>query len=223
MKKITAYIAFLCFGIILSSDALWAQSSSEIKFNLMNPSSTTNKNLVTISTAINAKQSVSSNGIHFTLILQNNSGRDIAIKNIADQLTVVLSNERGLDVSVPNNALLEINRGPEDRKWRFRSESVSQDGAFINGKEDKRDFKKLEYIEIPTGGIYKANLIIKNMKQVATPQDVVDKFRKPTVNLAPGKYKLRMYLLINLHDQDKLRGKIAPYFQSPMIDIEYGN
>jgi hypothetical protein len=65
MKKIIAYISSICFGLFLST-TVKAQSGSEIKFNFMNHPLTTDKDLVTVSTAINAKQSFSGNGVHFT-------------------------------------------------------------------------------------------------------------------------------------------------------------
>jgi len=77
-----------------------------------------------------------------------------------------------------------------------------------------------EYIETPAGGNYKVNLIIKNVKQVESVQDVQDKFRKPTINLSPGKYKLKMWLSIFLNEQNKSGGFVAN-FESPMIDIDY--
>ncbi|WP_157547227.1 hypothetical protein [Niabella soli] len=197
-----------------------AQSGGEIQFNRMESPLTTNKNIVTVSTAINAKQTVSSNGIHFILIVKNNSGKAIAIKNIADQLSVALYNERGLNIAIPNDALLEIHRA--DRKWKFRSESVYPDALYINGKEEKTDLKMLEYIAIPVNSICKMHLIIKRVKHVETPYNVDNWYlKKPTINLASGKYKLRMWLPIISNEQNKSRGFVAS-FESPMIDIGYG-
>lgn len=219
MKKIMSYLSSVCFSILLSSSMVNAQSGSEVKLNLMDHPLTTNKNLVSISTAVDSKQS-SSEGIHFTLILKNNSGKAAAIKNIADQLSISLYNERGLDISVPNSALEEINRGQADRKWKFRSGSVVPYKMYINGKEEKINLKTQEYFEIPAGGNLKVDLKIQNVKQVETAKDVHDKILKPTKGIASGKYKLKLFLSVFSKDRSKSGGFIAN-FQSPMIDIDY--
>jgi hypothetical protein len=222
MKNKTAYIYLICFGLLLNSSTIIAQTGSEIKFKLLNESSNAHKGLVTVSTAINTKQLASGNGIHFTLIVKNNSCNTISTKNIVNQLSVSLFNELGLDISVPNEALndVKINRRAEDRKWRFRSESVVLDRVYTNGKEDKRDLKMQEYIEIPAGGDFKINLVLRNVKQVETPQDVQDRILKPTKSLSAGIYKLKLFLSIVSNEQNKSGGFIAS-FQSPMIDIDY--
>jgi hypothetical protein len=220
MKKLIAYITSICFGIFLISGTVSAQSGSEIKFNVIENPLTTDKNLATVSTVVNAKQSVGS-GIHFTLIVHNNSGKDIAIKNIADRLSVALYNEKGLNISIPNYELSgDTHRSYENRKWKFRSESVSPDKVYVNGKEDKNNIKELEYLEIPAGGNCKVNLMIKNVKQVETAEDIQNKSSKPTINLEPGKYKLRMFLSIITKEAIKSGGFVIS-FQSPKIDIDY--
>lgn len=196
------------------------KTGTEIKFKLLNEPFAADKKLITVSGAINTKRSVSGNGIHFTLIVKNNSGNAISIKNIADVLAVSLYNQLGLNIAVPNNALAEINRHPDDRKWRFRSESVVPDKFYINGKEEKSNLKNQAYIEIPAHGNCKVNLILQDVKQVETPQDVQDKFLKPTIKLAPGKYKLNLHLLIALAQQNSI-GAYGVVYLSPMIDIDY--
>ncbi|TKC06957.1 hypothetical protein [Pedobacter frigoris] len=220
MKKISAYIYLVCLGLLLNSSTINAQTGSEIKFKLLNEQLAGDKNLVTVSAVINAAQSVSGNGIHFALIVKNNSGNAISIKNIADVLTVTLYNKLGLDIAITNQSLAPINRRPSDRKWRFRSESVVPDKFYINGKEEKSNLKNQQYIEIPAGGNCKVNLRIKDVKQVETPQDVQNKLLKPTIKLAPGNYKLKLYLSIVPAQQNKLAGRSAIYL-SPMIDIDY--
>lgn len=219
MKTITTYIITLSLSLLLHSSISWAQSGSEIKFNFTDHPLTTDKNLVSVSALINAKQSVG-NGIHFTIIVKNNSGKSIFIKNIANQLSIALYNDRGLDISVPDlDKNADINRAT--RKWKFRSESVFPSKLYTNGREEKSNLKMLEYFEIPAGGNLKINLIIKNVKQINTPDDVRDNFSKPTINVAPGKYKLTMWLPIFSNDQTRSGGFVAS-FQSPMIDVEYG-
>ncbi|WP_316787671.1 hypothetical protein [Pedobacter frigoris] len=198
------------------------KTGTEIKFKLLNEPFDADKKLITVSGAVNTKRSVLGNGIHFTLIVKNNSGNAISIKNIVNQLSVSLYNEQGLDISVPNEALKEnkINRRPQDRKRKFQSESVVVDQISINGRKETSDFKNQEYIEIPARGNCKVNLILQDVKQVETPQDVQDKFLKPTIKLAPGKYKLNLHLLIALAQQNSL-GAYEVVYSSPMIDIDY--
>lgn len=118
---------------------------------------------------------MSGNGIHFTLIVKNNSGITISLKNIVNLLNVSLSNEKGLDIAIPNQALSDYkgNRGPaENRKWRFHSGPVVADQPSINGRKEVGDFKKQKCNQIPAGGSWKINLTIKDVKQVSTSQDV---------------------------------------------------
>ncbi|TKC06956.1 hypothetical protein [Pedobacter frigoris] len=204
----------------ISTLTIIAQTGSKVKFNLLKEPSATDKNLITVNGAINAKQPISGKGIHFTLIVENNSSNAISIKNIADVLTVALYNKLGFDIAVPNNALAPINRHPDDRKWRFRSESVVPDKFYINGKEEKSNLKNQQYIEIPAGGNCKVNLRIKDVKQVETPQDVQNKLLGPTIKLAPGNYKLKLYLIIASAQQNSL-GAYGGVYLSPMIDIDY--
>ncbi|WP_316793702.1 hypothetical protein [Pedobacter frigoris] len=222
MKNKTAYIYLICFGIVLMSSTNFAQTGSEIKFKLLNGSLATDKNLVTVSAAINARQSVSGNGIHFTLIVKNTSGNAISIQNIVNELTVSLYNEKGLNISVPNDVSSEvkINRSPKDGQKKLQSESVIVDQVSINGRKESSDFKKQEYIQIPADGNCKVNLILKNVKQVETPQDVQNRILKPTKSLSSGKYKLKLYLSIVSSQQNKSVVGGAIYF-SPMIDIDY--
>lgn len=218
--KELANITLVCFVLFFISSTVRAQSGCEIKFDLVEHPLTTDRNLVTVSTAVNAKQSAG-DGIHFTLIVKNNSGKTMPIKNMADQLLVALYNESGLDIAIPNHSMAPINRGPGNRRWKFRSETVSPGRAYVNGKAEKNDLKTQEYIEIPAGGICKVNLILKNVKQVGTAKDQSRKSRIPTTNLAPGKYKLKMFLSIVSKEQIKSGGFVASV-ESPMIDIEYG-
>lgn len=200
-----------------------AQSDTVIKFNINDqPSLKTDKNLVAVSAVIDAKQSASKDGIYFTLIVKNNSGKVIDIDNIADKLLIALYNESGFDVAIPNDALLFvlINKNPADRKWKFRSESVTLGSAYVNGIKEKSDLKTQEYIMIPAFGTYKVNLIIRKVKQVKNFKEVGEKRLKPTINLAIGKYKLKMWLNIFLKDETE-SGKIIASFISPMIDIDY--
>lgn len=223
MKNKTAYIYLLCLGLLLKASTILAQTGSEIKFNLSNESSTPDKNLVAVSTIVDAKQPVSGNGIHFTLIVRNNSGNAISLKNIVSQLSVSLFNEEGLNIAVSNEALndIKINKGPtENRKWRFHSESVVSDLPSVNGRKESGDFKKQEYIQIPAGGNWKVNLTIKNVKQVTTPQDVQNRMLKLTKSLSPGKYKLKLFLPVVAVQQNKSVKNSAIYL-SPMIDIDY--
>lgn len=223
MKNKTAYIFLIGFGLLLNSSPIIAQTGNEIPFKLTGSPSNTQQNLAAVRTIINAVQPVSGNGIRFTLIVKNNSGKAIVTRNIVNRLSLALYNEQGLDISVPNEALNDdkINRRAEDRKWRFRSETVVPERVFVNGKEDNRDLKMQEYSEIPAGGEWKINLIIRNVKQVETPKDVQDRLLKPTIKLAPGKYKLRMWLLIYSDDRNR-SGSFIASFVSPMIDIDYG-
>lgn len=219
MKTIITYTIILSLSLFLNSGTSRAQSGNEIKFNFTDHPLTTDKNMVSVSAFVNAKQP-SGDGIHFTIIVKNNSGKSIFIKNIANQLSIALYNERGLDISVPDlDKYADVNRAT--RKWKFRTESVFPSKLHTNGKEEKSDLKMLEYFEFPAGGNSKINLIIKNVKQVNTPEDVRDKFSKPTINLAPGKYKLKMWLPIFSNDQNKSGGFVAS-FQSTMIDVDYG-
>ena len=213
----------MCFAFLLNSNSIIAQTGTEIKFKTYNNSSGTSKDLVTVSTVINAKQPLAGHGIHFTLVVKNNSSIGISVKNIVDKLTVGLYNDRGLDISVPNEGLNEfiINRRAGDRKWRFRSETVvPDDRVSINGRMEKSDIKKMEFIDIPAGGEWKINLIIKNVKQVETKEDVQNSFLKPNKSLSPGKYKLMLFLVIVASEQNKSAWKGASYY-TPFIDIEY--
>jgi len=211
----------MCFAFLLNSNSINAQTGAEIKFKTINNSSSTSKDLVTVSTVINAKQPLAGNGIHFTLVVKNNANMAISVKNIVDRLTVSLFNNRGFDIAVPNINPDIINRRAEDRKWRFRSETVvPDDRVSINGRIEKSDIKTMEFIDIPTGGEWKINLILKNVKQVETKEDVQNSFLKPSKNLSPGKYKLRLFLVIAVSEQNKSSWK-GVAFNTPFIDIEY--
>ncbi|KQC02000.1 hypothetical protein AQF98_00035 [Pedobacter sp. Hv1] len=211
----------MCFVLLLSSNSINAQTGTEIKFKILGNSSSTSKDLITVSTIINAKQPLAGNGIHFTLVVKNNANNAISLKNIIDRLTVSLYNDRGFNISIPNTNPDIINRRAEDRKWRFRSETVvPDDQVSINGRIEKSDIKKMEFIDIPAGGEWKINLIIKNVKQVETPEDQENSFLKPAKSLSPGKYKLRLSLVIAPSEQNKSAGKSGAYI-APFIDIEY--
>ena len=211
----------MCFAFLLNSNSIIAQTGTEIKFKTYNNSSGTSKDLVTVSTVINAKQPLAGNGIHFTLVVKNNANMAISLKNIIDRLTVSLYNDRGLNISIPNISPEKINRRAEDRKWRFRSETVvPDDQVSINGRIENSDVKKMEFIDIPAGGEWKIDLIIKNVKQVETKEDVQNSFLKPNKSLSPGKYKLMLFLVIVASEQNKSAWKGASYY-TPFIDIEY--
>lgn len=222
MKNKTTSIFLIGFGLLLNISTIFAQTGSEIKFKSLSEPSNSPKDLVSVSTVINTKQPLSGNGIHFTLVVKNNSGLAITTKNIVDRLTIGLYDERGLDISVPNEALKAINRRAEDRQWRFRTESVVPDRVYTNGSIEKSDFKKLEYIQIPAGGEWKINLILKNVKQVETPKDELAKLLKPTKSLSAGNYKLKIFLSIVSKEQNQ-SGRVNATYESPMIDIQYGN
>lgn len=197
-----------------------AQTGREIKFSANDHPLTKNKNLVSVSVVIDPKQPISGNGIHFMLIVKNNSGKPIFLKNAADVLFVGLYNSSGFDIAISNLALIPINRGPDDRKWKFRSESVTVGSVYINGRVDTEDIKKQEYIEVPAGGDWKVDLTLKNVKKVETPQDAREKFLKPTITLLPGMYKLDMWVSIVSKDHNESGGVMAS-FKSPMIEIDY--
>ena len=57
----------MCFVFLLNSNSIVAQTGTVIKFKISNNSSSSSKDLVTVSTVINAKQPVTGNGIHFTI------------------------------------------------------------------------------------------------------------------------------------------------------------
>jgi len=78
----------------------------------------------------------------------------------------------------------------------------------------------MEFIDIPAGGEWKIDLILKNVKQVETKEDVQNSFLKPTKSLSPGKYKLTLFLLIALFEQNKSAWK-GEVYNTPFIDIEY--
>jgi hypothetical protein len=211
----------MCFAFLLSSNSIIAQTGTEIKFKTSNNTSGTSKDLVTVSTVINPKQPLAGNGIHFTLVVKNNANMAISLKNMVDRLTVSLYNDRGLNISIPNINPDIINRRAEDRKWRFRSETVvPDDRVSINGRIENSDIKKMEFIDIPAGGEWKINLIIKNVKQVETPEDVQNRILKPSKSLSPGKYKLKLFLSIAVFEQNKSAWKGTSYY-TPFIDIEY--
>lgn len=216
MKNLTIYIVtlFLSIGIVN------AQSNVEIPFKTFGRSRSLDKNLVTVRAIVNSKQAASMNGMQFSIIVSNISGKTMSIKNIADILTVSLYNEQGLDISVENESMVIIDR--KERKWKFRSESVIPDQAYINGKKEKRDLKEMEYIEIPAGGKYMVNLKLKNVKEVKTPKDVNNRFTKPTLKLASGKYQLKLWLSIRLKPDESNGILRSVNFESPMIPINYG-
>ena len=216
MKNLTFYIITLslCIGIA------HAQSKSEIPFKTFGSYRNLDKNLVTVSTIVDSNQSASMNGIRFSIIVRNNFGETIAVKNIVDILTVSLYNEQGLDISIENQSTAIIDR--KERKWKFRSETVIPDQGQINGKKEKGDLKQMEYIEIPAGGKYVVNLKLKNVKDVKTPKDVNNRFLKPTIKLAPGKYQLKLWLTILLKPNNKNGILRSANFKSPMIAIDYG-
>lgn len=64
MKNKTTYIYIMCFAFLLNSNSINAQTGTVIKFKTSNNSSSTLKDLVTVSTIINAKQPLTGNGIH---------------------------------------------------------------------------------------------------------------------------------------------------------------
>ena len=211
----------MCFAFLLSSNSINAQTGTEIKFKTYNNSSGTSKDLVTVSTVINAKQPLAGNGIHFTLVVKNNANMAISLKNMIDRLTVSLYNDRGLNISIPNISPEKINRRAGDRKWRFRSETVvPDDRVSINGRMEKSGIKKMEFIDIPAGGEWKINLVVKNVKQVETKEDVHNRILKPSKSLSPGKYKLMLFLVIVASEQNKSAWKGTSYY-TPFIDIEY--
>lgn len=77
------------------------------------------------------------------MVVKNNANIAISIKNIIDRLTINLFNDRGFDLSIPNISPEKINRRAEDRKWRFRSETVVPDDRVpINGRIENSDIKK---------------------------------------------------------------------------------
>jgi len=218
--KTSLSISLICFGLFLNT-ALTAQSVSEIKFDFSDHHLNTAKNLISVSTFIATKQATV-NGIHFTLVVKNNSDKFISVKNVAEQLQVILTNERGLNISVPNNSSIElqINRRVKNVKWKFSSESIVPDQAFINGRKDNVDIKAQEYTQIPAGGDWKINLTLKNVKQVNTPEDVINRGLKPTKILSPGKYILQLILPIISAEQNISEGFSGQYI-SPFINIEY--
>lgn len=217
MKKILACISSVVFCLFLCTGTVLAQSGSEIKFNVLDGPLTTDKNLVSVSTFINAKQSAG-DGIHFTVIVKNNSSKAIFIKNTASKLLIALYNELGYNISITNiDQRVPVNRADA---WKFRSESVFPSSLHTNGKEENGDIKMKEYFEVPGGGTSKVDLIIKDVKQVENDKDLENKFLKPKVKLIPGKYKLQMLFSVFSKDRSKSAGFIAG-FESPFIDIEY--
>ena len=211
-----------CFAQNTLKDGKYHLDGKVFKFKTLNNSSGTSKDLVTVSTLVNAKQPLAGNGIHFTLVVKNNANIAISLKNIVNQLTVGLYNDRGLNISIPNRGIiLNESRRAEDRKWRFRSETVVPDDRMsINGRIENNDIKKMEFIDIPAGGEWKINLIIKNIKQVETKEDVQNRILKPSKSLSPGKYKLTLSLLIALFERNKSTWK-GEVYNTPFIDIEY--
>jgi len=199
-------------GLFFNGTVL-TQSVSEIKFEVRENSSATDKNLVSVSTSIATKQA-NGDGIHFTLIVKNNSGKSITINNVANRLAVTLINERGFDVAIRNNALLMIKRG--DPRWKYRSETVVPGSVYINGREENGDIKAQEYIQIPANSSWKINLVLKNVVKIETSQNIQDGITK----LAPGKYKLMLRLGIFSNNQHKSSSLVAG-FESPLIEIDY--
>ena len=140
-----------CFAQNTLKDGKYQLDGKVFKFKTLNNSSGTSKDLVTVSTVVNAKQPLAGNGIHFTLVVKNNANIAISLKNIVDQLSVGLYNDRGLNISIPNRGIiLNESRRAEDRKWRFRSETVvPDDRVSINGRIENSDKKKWNLLIFP--------------------------------------------------------------------------
>lgn len=195
----------------------------EVKFKMLNEHSRSaiEKNLVEVSVLINPKQS-GGDGIYFTVTVKNNAYNSMSVKNIVNLLSANLYDERGFNIAVPNVALKEfkLNRAQKDTTFVYRSESVVVDQVFINGREESGDVKTQEYVQVPAGAIWKINLILKNVKQVETPEDVQNRSLKSTKSLSPGKYKLKLSSLILPKIKNQSEGFSAAY-HTPFIDIEY--
>ena len=166
MKKVIVYATMFFLSLILASYSALSQSSNEIQFVVVESPMNTNNDLLTISSLINSSQTFSGDGINVTVIVKNNSGKAIAIRNIADLLSISLYNDRGLNIAIPNKALGEFKKAPKNKKWRFSSESAIVDKVYINGVEDRNDIKEQEYVRIPAGGNYKLGLVIKKVKKI---------------------------------------------------------
>ncbi|TKC06954.1 hypothetical protein [Pedobacter frigoris] len=218
IKKILACISSIFFCLLLCGGAVTAQSGSEIKFNVMDDMFATDKNLVSVSAIVNAKQSAE-DGIHFSVVVKNNSDKTLFINNTASQLFVSLFNEFGFDITV-KSVYQRSSANERDGSWKFRSESVFPSKLYTNGKEEKIDIKMRQYFEVPGGGTSRVDLIIKDVKKVENTEDSKDQYLKPIVKLNPGKYKLQMFLGIISKDKSKSGGLIAG-FHLPSIDIDY--
>jgi hypothetical protein len=214
MKKLIAYIASICFGLFLTDGSVMAQSGSEIKLDLKKTPLTSNGDQVAVNAIINARQS--GNGIRFTVIVKNNSGKAIVLDNIADILSVYLYNESGVDIALHNYGR-KIHT--DNRNWKFRSKTVVPESVSVNGRADARALRDQEFIEIPAGGETKVNLTLNQVQQVDTSGHASES--KPSINLMPGKYKLKLSVAVLSKDVND-PGKILAVFDSPKIDIDYG-
>lgn len=213
MKKRIAYIISICFGLFLTGGVVVAQSGSEIKLDLNKTPVTSNGDQVAVNAIINTRQS--GNGIRFTVSVKNNSGRAIALKNIADELYVSLYNDSGVNIALVNRGR-KINVGHD---WKFRSKTVVPETFSVNGRQDSRALRDQEFIEIPAGGETKVNVSINQVTQVDSSGRTIDS--NPPVNLKPGKYKLKLSLVIFSKDVSNPE-KIRAVFKSPKIDIDFG-
>ncbi len=191
-----------------------AQSGNEIKLDMKKTRVTSNGDHVAVDAIVNARQS--GNGIRFTVIVKNNSGKAIVLNNIADILSVSLYNESGVDIALHNYGR-KIHT--DNSNWKFRSKNVVPESVSVNGRQDSRALRDLEFIEIPAGGDAKVNLTINQVKQIETSGPASDS--KPSINLKPGKYKLELSVAIISKDVSNPE-KILAVFNSPKIDIDFG-
>jgi hypothetical protein len=213
MKKLIINITSICFGLLLTGGVM-AQSGSEIKLDLRKNPYTSNGEQVTVYAIINPRQS--GNGIHFTVIVKNNSGKAIALKNIADILYVYLYNEAGNNIALINH---DRKIHTDKSNWKFRSKTVVPESASINGRADTRALRDQEFIEIPAGGETRVNLTINQVQQDDISGHANES--KPSINLKPGKYKMKLSVTIVSKEMSN-PGKILAAFDSQKIDIDYG-
>jgi hypothetical protein len=215
MKTLIAHL----ITSLISIGITHAQIKSEIPFKTFGTARNLDKSLIGVSVTIDTNQTASAKGIQFSLILRNNLGKAIAVKNIVDLLDVSVYNEEGLDVAVENESTLI--KEYKARKWKFRSETVNPERSYINKKMEKGDIKQAEYIELPAGGSYTVNIKLNNIKDVKTPEDVNNRLIRPTIKITPGKYRLKMLLTIFLKPEYNNGMLGSANFASPMIPVNY--
>lgn len=228
--KLLSIVAFLIAGLLFQANVTKAQTVKEIKFERSKFDKPPIFNPITAILKINTQQPVSSQGLKFSVILRNNSGRSVMIYSPLDVLSIRLLDKDGGNQIIPHDPKFSAKySGPFITKF----ESFDVVRVFLNGKAETTDFSKTENITISANGTYEMELAIKTvLKNSPVPTSTIKgdiatiewpriDQNAPRAELKNGNYKLNMS--IGLYERPNVKGSFGYTLRTlETIQLGYG-